>query len=400
MALTASAVVAAAVPAAAAAPTYSLPSRAWPQFVSDLDGAAGLATGRGVTIAVLWSGVDTSASGLSGQSTEGPNYVYKPRAPLAHALGTLISSLIVGSPGINPGLAPDARILGLRIEPDEYEPGRKQFYDSDNYDSNQQIVDAKAIKYAADHGAKVILVDGETSAYGGVNLVLSSAVQYAIRKNVVIVAPESNDGSGQGEYLYPAGQAGVIGVASVTLPGGPTPQGVFGDGQSGSASARNNSVLIAGPGNAIIDSPTGWGIYKTAAAAAYVAATAALIKERHPNLSPALVARAIEISARDQPPGGYSTSVGFGVLDPYAAVLAADKVSRYTPTASAADGAVAAGGHFGTAPAAPTAINALPPDTSEVIASLSGIAVGAILLAVAAVLAVRRRRRRRKPETA
>jgi subtilisin family serine protease len=109
-----------AAPAVAApvTPAYTPPSGAWSQFESDLSGAKGLATGQGVTVAVLSSGADTSVNGLSGKVTKGPEYVFKPKQSLDHSVGTLVSSMIVESPGVIDGLAPDARILSIRTEPD------------------------------------------------------------------------------------------------------------------------------------------------------------------------------------------------------------------------------------------------------------------------------------------
>jgi hypothetical protein len=67
----------------------------------------------------------------------------------------------------------------------------------------------------------------------------------------------------------------------------------------------------------MLASSTGWELDDFGTAGALVGATVALIKERYPHLSPALVGRALAMSARDHPKGGYAPSVGFGVLDPY-----------------------------------------------------------------------------------
>jgi len=99
-------------PGAAAAPSYTVPSGAWARFQSDLNGAEGLATGRGVTIALLSTGADTS--GFRGRVSNGPNYIFKPEIALTHAIGTLTAGLILGVPGAVRGVAPDARILALR----------------------------------------------------------------------------------------------------------------------------------------------------------------------------------------------------------------------------------------------------------------------------------------------
>jgi membrane-anchored mycosin MYCP len=373
-------------------PVYAAPSGAWTRFTSDLSGAQGLATGQGVTVALLSTGADTSVPGLSGKVTEGPDYIYKPRGSLVHDVGTLTASLIVGSPGAATGIAPDSKILAVRITPDGNEPGAAGFFDAQDYDDTQQPIEAKAIRYAVDHGAQVIQISSETWGGAGVHAELWSAISYALRKNVVIVAPEATSGKSSGGYLYPAGLPGVIGVASVMLPGGEPPVAGTGAVASGNASADNNSVAITGPGDFVQAASSGWGLYGTATAAAYVTGTVALIRQRYPHLPPTLVEQALAMSARYHPAGGYSKAAGFGVLDPYDAILDAGKVARNTVTAAPGQGTVTAAGRFGAGPR-PEVIDALPSAQAQTIASWAAIGVGAALLVLAVILLLRRRRR-------
>jgi hypothetical protein len=374
--------------AAAAHPVYSVPSGAWSQFESDLSGAEGLATGLGVTVAILASGVDPSAAGLAGKATEGPDYIYAPRESLANASGTLTAGMIEGVPGTTQGAAPGVRILGIRVAPDGNEPGAQQFYDQNaaNFEATEQPVLAQAITYAVTHGARVIEVSAEVWGDGGVDTALATAVATAIRHDDVIIAPESYEGTGTGSYLYPAGLPGVIGVTSAMLPGGVT--SIPGDGAALPAveSAGNNSVVIAGPGDWVAGSSGDWGMIGPPSAAAYVAATAALIEQSHPGIAPALVEQALAMSARDKPAGGYDAEVGFGVLDPYEAVLDADKLVKDTVTAAPGAGMATAGTHFGAGPL-PGVVVALPPAGSVVDAYWAAIGAGVLLLIIAVVLA-------------
>ena len=118
--------------AATTATAYSPPSGAWARFESDLNAAQGLATGSGVTIALLSTGVDTTVPGLSGKVTDGPDYIFAPQEATTNFLGTVLAGFLVGEPGIVSGIAPDARILSLRTEPDASEPGAQSFYDNAN----------------------------------------------------------------------------------------------------------------------------------------------------------------------------------------------------------------------------------------------------------------------------
>jgi len=367
--------------AEAASSVYAPPSGSWSQFQSDLNAAEGLATGSGVTIAVLSTGADTSVTGLSGKVTNGPDYIFAPQAPQTDMFGTVMAGFILGEPGTTPGIAPDARILALRTEPDASEPGAQAWYNSTSGDQLQ--AEANAIRYAAGHGAQVIVLD-----YGTIDSpdpLLLSAVSDALSKNVVLVAPAFLAGDAQSwRYLYPEGLPGVIGVNPVMLPGGTAPDAsVSGQVQS------NNSVLISAPADAVVASTT-FDLDNFGSAVGFVAGTVALIKQRFPTLSPALVARALAMSARYHPSGGYSTTYGFGVLDPNDAILDAGTLAKLTPAAPAgAPGVVAAAAHFGTAPGV---ISALPPVGTTAYVCWGLIVVGSVLFVASLVLLVRRRR--------
>ncbi|MGH3215945.1 MAG: S8 family serine peptidase [Trebonia sp.] len=203
----------------------------------------------------------------------------------------------------------------------------------------------------------------------------------------MVVAPEDSQTSAPGpDYVYPAGVAGVIGVSAIAFPGWTAPY-------SANPMEANNSVLISAPSNSELIPPDGYEIDGSAVAVPFVAATAALIKERWPRMPPALVARAIAMSARDRPSGGYSRSEGFGVLDPYDAVLDAGKVAGLTATAPAgAPGTVAASARFGDGP--PGVISALPSARPWYLVSGALVVAGVAVLAGAAVLAARHRPRR------
>jgi hypothetical protein len=371
-------------PAAEAAAAYSPPSDAWARFQSDMNAAQGLATGNGVTVALLSTGADPTVPGLAGKVVNGPDYIFKPQAAPAGMLGTLTAAFFAGSPGIAAGAAPGARILVVRTEPDNTEPGAQSFYNDQN---TALRVEAEGIRYAAGHGAQVILLD--YSSQEGPALDLQSAVSYALSRKVVIVAPAfPTTGSHPSPYDYPQGFPGVVGVSPVMLPGGiaaTTPV----SGQS------NNSVLISAPADAAPVSDT-MELDNFWSAACYVAATVALIKQRYPQLSPALVARALAMSARYRPRGGYSTSVGFGVLDPNDAILDAGTLARLTVSAPGAPGTVAAAAHFGGAP--PGVVSALPPVGR--IASLywALIGLGAVLLGTGAALSARRLSKRSRDQ--
>jgi len=293
----------------------------------DVPAAWQISKGSGVTVAVLDTGVDASAPDLAGDVTTGPDYTagadppgYQP--PLEH--GTYIASLI-GAHGSGPGdaygvigVAPEAKILAVRVILDDGEPGLQA------YNQDSQFADAigKGIYYAVQHGATVInmsLGSEQASAY------LRGAVAYAVSQDVVVVASAGNSGTSSGfaPYLYPASFTGVIAVAAVNT-----------NGTRAFFSEQNASVVLSAPGVDVIGAgPNGEYIDAegTSPSAALVSGVAALIKSRYPRLTPALVEQALIASTTDRPPGGYSTDTGFGEVNAAAALQAAARLAATAP---------------------------------------------------------------------
>jgi type VII secretion-associated serine protease mycosin len=285
------------------------------------------AKGNGVTVAVLDTGVDSTAPDLAGDVSTGPDYTagadppgYQP--PLDH--GTYIASLIAGH-GSGPGdtlgvmgVAPDAKILAVRVILDDGEPGLQA------YNQDKRFADAisNGIYYAVRHGATIINMSlGSADPAGN----LRAAIGYAVSRGVVVVASAGNDGTSSGfaPYIYPASFTGVIAVAAVTSSGA---RAFF--------SEQNSSVLLSAPGVGVIGAGPG-GEYLdaegTSPSAALVSGVVALIRSRYPALSPALVAQALITSTAHRPSGGYSTGTGFGEVDAAAALRAAGRLAAATP---------------------------------------------------------------------
>jgi type VII secretion-associated serine protease mycosin len=340
----------------------------------DAPAAWRVSRGAGVTVAVLDTGVDGTVPDLTGSVTEGPNLIagIDPagyQLPLMH--GTLIASLIAGhgsGPGDTAGIvgvAPQARVLSVRVIPDDGEPGMNVFEGSPAYTDAL----ADGIRYAVQHGAQVINMSlgGPSESHD-----TRAALGYAIAHRVVIVAAAGNSGTSGGGYTpysYPAAYPGVIGVAAVNA-----------DAQRASFSDRNASVVISAPGEHVIGAGpddqylVGDG---TSPAAAFVSGVAALIKSRYPALSPALVEQALVTSAAHRPPGGYSPAVGAGEVDATAALAAAARIA-----ATPADHGLAASASFA---AQPGPVQVVRRDAPEV-AGLA--AAGALSLLLGLFLAV------------
>ena len=377
--------------AAVAAPAPAMPSGSASRLTTDLRHAWQITKGRGVTVAVLSDGVDPHVTGLAGKVTVGPDYV-KLRDP-RDLDGTLIANAIAGDAASagNPlgtlGLAPQARIISVRVEADTGEAGSGRFDD----DASFPDITASAIRYAVGHGAGVIYVDWLPDTSDSANL--ESAVRYALARGVVITTLAAVDNACRADLTYPAAIPGVIAAAMVTLPAPFQPLA-----GATASTAANDSVLVAVPANTMNEIGPGdepFQVYSVDASPAWIAGTAALIKSAYPGLSPALVARAIALSARDRPAGGYNVTVGFGLIDPYGALIEAGKLVKLTSTAGPAGLDPAA--RFGSPPEAIDVVHR----SAGILAAFAAVTVlGVILLAAGLVLALRRPRPVRRSQHA
>jgi hypothetical protein len=321
--------------ARAAHPAAGLPRTAGATLVADLRRAWRTTRGQGVTVAVIGGSVDRTATGLAGKVTTGPAYGHPGQGQATE--GTLFASAVAGSGPSqqNPfhalGIAPRARILSLSVRSTLKTPA--------------WLTDvAKAIGYAAAHGAKVIYVE-QTSYTGSARL--AAAVAGAVAKNVVIIGAEYGPARLRSAPEYPASLPGVLGAASVILRGWSAPPSQL-------PSPANGSILVSAPGNVLTASgpaAAAYPLYNFFSAGAWLTATAALIKSAYPDLPTALVARAIARSARDRPAGGYSPAGGFGLINPAGALTEAGQLTGLRTAAAPGKDVVAPSARLATGPA-------------------------------------------------
>jgi subtilisin family serine protease len=365
----------------------------WVLDMLNVEPAWAVTEGAGVTVAVIDSGVNPTVSDLSGSVTTGPDYtgVHTPPAnPNWGVHGTWMASLIAGH-GHGPddtdgviGIAPQARILSIRVIPDRDDPHYGQ-YEHEPETLIQQSL-ANGINYAVLHGAKVISM---SIGYSAPSAAVREALLKAYQAGVVVVASAGNSGdptalgsASQAPESFPANYPNVISVAAVNV-----------DGAVASFSSDNLSVQVAAPGVQVpAQGRDGkyWVVSGTSPACALVAGVAALIKSRYPGLAPNLVARALTSTTTDRPSGGYNLQVGFGVVDTAAALTEAGRLWR--DRGKQARTGVAAVVRFGGGPGAIPAPPVSPRGSSRLV-MYALLALASLILAGAAGTRLRALRR-------
>lgn len=168
-----------------------------------------MATGRGVTVAIVDSRIDTRHPDFAGKIVIAPDFVVPKRAvPESH--GTGVAGIIAAQPnnalGIA-GVAPDARVLGLRACW-ERPLGGATVCDT--------LSLAKALTFALENKADVI----NLSLTGPQDRLLETLIGLAIKRNLTIVAAVDKQ---RPKSSFPAFVPGVLPVSDERLPSGMPP---------------------------------------------------------------------------------------------------------------------------------------------------------------------------------
>ncbi|MDX2676159.1 type VII secretion-associated serine protease mycosin [Streptomyces soliscabiei] len=275
--------------------------------------------GKGITVAVLDTGVEADHPDLAGNVLAGKDMVgfgAVEGQPAWAVHGTAMAGIIAGhghgagnADGVL-GIAPEAKILPVRVILEDDDPQRTK---ARNTRGNAL---AEGIRWAADQGADVINLSlGDDSASAHPEPAEDEAVQYALKKGSVVVASAGNGGDKGDHISYPAAYPGVIAATAVDR-----------YGIRASFSTRRWYATVSAPGvDVVIAEPDhryyqGWG---TSAASAFVSGAVALVKAAHPGLTPAQIKKLLEDTARNAPSGGRDDSRGYGFVDPAAAIKAA-----------------------------------------------------------------------------
>ena len=254
--------------------------------------AWGVTTGKGVTVAVIDTGVKAKHEDLPNlRRVEVTNGKDSLGLEDATGHGTHVAGIIgaaMGNGKGGAGIAPGATILSLRV------------VNAAGYIYDSALI--AALRTAVKNGAQIVNISIGGTAY---NAVFQKVINEAAEAGVTVVAAMGNDGTNC--LNYPAGYDNVIGVVSVDR-----------TNNRASGSSYGTWGDVAAPGAAVW-STTNNGSYGpksgTSMASPVVAGVAALYKSVHPDATPAQITARLKATATR---GG--SDLGAGIVNAAAAL--------------------------------------------------------------------------------
>jgi len=257
-----------------------------------------LATGAGVTIAVLDTGVDSTHPDLAARIVPGWNtYDNNSNTADVYGHGTKVAgaAAAIGNNSVGvTGVAYDAKIMPMRIS------------DTSGYITYYSMV-ANAVTWAADHGARVANI-----SYGVENVAaVQSAAQYMRNKGGVVVTAGGNAGTLDAS----ANTTTMITVAATDA-----------NDARASFSTYGAPIDLSAPGVGIYTTTNGGGygaVNGTSFSSPITAGVVALMFSANPALKPDQIDSILASTALDLGTAGRDDYYGAGRIDAYKAVMAA-----------------------------------------------------------------------------
>ncbi len=262
-----------------------------------LSAAHRLSKGDGVLIAVIDSQVDERHPELDGGIAERFDSAGTPVPPHPH--GTGMAGAIASHSRLM-GIAPNAKLLTIRA----FGAGG-----AGAQGTTAQIL--AGLDWAVSKGARIV----NMSFAGPQDPMLREAIKKIREKGILMIAAAGNAGP-KSPPLYPGGDANVIAVTATDT-----------DDRLFAGANRGRYVAVAAPGvDVLVPAPDGDYQFTTgtSVAAAHVSGVAALLMARKPDASAETIRAVLLSSAKDLGPKGRDDQFGWGLVDPYQALLALD----------------------------------------------------------------------------
>jgi subtilisin family serine protease len=279
-----------------------------------------------VTVAVLDTGVQTSHPDLLGQIVAGYDYANGDADPTDdQGHGTHVAGIVAAASDNSYGVAGVAwntKIMPVKV------------LDSAGNGTNLQV--ANGIYFATDNGAQIINMSLGGTSY---SQTLADAVNYAYANGVALVASSGNEFEDGNPTEYPAALPNVLAVGAV---------GNLDEHASYSNTGAYLDIVAPG-GNATSSGdpdPNHWiqstyltttgyeyaSMTGTSQAAPHVAGVLALMKAANMSLTVDQLYNLVTSTAVDLGPVGWDETFGWGRVNAYAAVVAAQSAGTPTPT--------------------------------------------------------------------
>lgn len=242
-----------------------------------------------LTIAIVDTGVDLEHPDLKPNLVPGINLINPNQPPMDdNGHGTNVAGVIAAVGNNDRGIAGmlwNARIMPIKA------------LESDGSGGEARL--GEGIRYAVDHGAKIVVLSLGLNKY---STYMSDIVRYAEEREVLLVAATGNEGN---RVKYPAAYPTVLAVG-----------GVSPNGEVNRKSNTGPEVDVAAPWDVFT---TGlWNTYEpkdgTSMAAPQVAAAAALVWSKYPQMKPYQIRQWIRQTAQDLGPKGWDPAAGYGLL--------------------------------------------------------------------------------------
>jgi len=251
-----------------------------------------VATGKGVKVGIVDTGMDLDHPDLRGRVAGAGNYVDKGERSFTHDVhGTAVAGILAAAANNQVGIvgvAPDASLYAFKACWQEPPASRQAVCDSYTL--------ARAVDAAIGAGVQVL----NLSLSGPPDPFLSKLLGAALSRRTVVVAAYD---SGQKDGGFPASRDGVLAVGAEPRPGDPP-----------STPGASRTLALVGPAVDVLSTAPGGGydfFSGSSFAAAHVAGVVALLLERKPGLTPAevrqlLVGTATGTATRLDPCGAMS----------------------------------------------------------------------------------------------